>query len=39
MNVRKLNKHRAKLSFEKRWGYFREGNKLIMWNIRSKEFK
>lgn len=39
MNIRKMNKHRAKLSYEKRWGYFRKDGKLIMWNIRSKEFK
>jgi hypothetical protein len=31
MNVRKLNKHRAKLSFEKRWLYTRKGTVLIMW--------
>jgi hypothetical protein len=31
MNVRKLNKHRAKLSFEKRWFYFRRGAVLVMW--------
>ena len=39
MNVRKMNKHRARLSFEKRWGYFRKGSKLVMWNMYSKTFK
>ena len=33
MNIRKLLKHRAKLSWAKPWGYFRGYNdELIMWN-------
>jgi hypothetical protein len=31
MNIRKLNKHRAKLSYKKRWFYMRKQGALIMW--------
>jgi hypothetical protein len=34
MNIRKMMKHRAQLSFEKKWGYFRKDGKLVMWNMR-----
>ena len=39
MKVRKRNRHLAKLSFEKQWGYWRPDEVLIMWNMNSKKFK
>lgn len=37
MKVRKLNRHRARLSFLKPWGYWRRyDGKLEMWNSRGR---
>jgi hypothetical protein len=36
MNIRKRMKHRARLSFAKKWGCFRKNGKLVMWNMRGQ---
>lgn len=39
MNVRKMLKHRARLSYEKTWRWFRSSpiSPLIMWNSKGKQ--